>query len=84
MDIYNLTANQLKRAAVIKEQIADLTKELRAIFGAPARSRPRRKRKRTLSVAAKKKIAAAQRARWASIRRTKPGKQSVKTTAKAK
>jgi hypothetical protein len=83
MDIFNLTVNQLKRAAAIKEQIEDLNKELRAILRAPARSRPGRKRKRTMSAAVKKKIAAAQRARWATSRRAKPATQSPKA-AKAK
>jgi hypothetical protein len=84
MNIYDLTVGQLKRAAAIKEQIDDLTKELRAILGAPARSRPGRKKKRALSGAAKKKIAAAQRARWANLRRGKPTAHSVKAAAKAK
>jgi hypothetical protein len=35
MNIYDLTTNQLKRAAAIKEQIDRLNKELRSILGAP-------------------------------------------------
>jgi hypothetical protein len=84
MDIFNLTVDQLKRAAAIKEQIEDLSKELRAILGAPNRSTAGRKKKRTLSAAARKKIAAAQRARWATLRRSKPAAQSVKPAAKAR
>jgi hypothetical protein len=84
MNIYNLTVNQLKRAAAIKEQIDDLNKELRGILSVPARSRPGRKKKRTLSAAAKKKIAAAQRARWANLRRAKSTTRSGKAAAKAK
>jgi hypothetical protein len=39
MNVYDLTTNQLKRAAAIKEQIDRLSKELRSIFGAPANPR---------------------------------------------
>ena len=35
MNIYDLTANQLKRAAAVKEAIEKLNKELRGIFGSP-------------------------------------------------
>lgn len=84
MNLFNLTVDQLKRAAAIKEQIEDLNEELRAILGEPVDSRPGRKRKRTLSAAAKKKIAAAQKARWANFRRTKPAARTVKSAVKAK
>jgi hypothetical protein len=84
MNIYDLTVDQFKRAAAIKEQINDLNKELRAILGPSARSRPGRKRKRTLSAAAKRKIATAQKARWANLRRAKPARQQAKTAAKAR
>ena len=36
MNPLDLTINQLKRAAAIKEHIEKLNKELRAILGAPA------------------------------------------------
>jgi hypothetical protein len=39
MNPLDLTVNQLKRAAAIKEQIEDLNKELRGILGAPANTR---------------------------------------------
>ena len=38
MDIYDLTVNQLKRAAAIKEHIEDLNKELRSILGMSGKS----------------------------------------------
>jgi hypothetical protein len=71
MNIHDLTINQLKRAAAIKEQIEKLNKELRVILGAPTKSRAAPKKKRRLSAAAKKRIAAGQRARWANLRRSK-------------
>jgi hypothetical protein len=84
MSPLDLTVNQLKRAAAIKEHIDALNRELRGILGAPANTRPGRKKNRTMSAAVKKKIAAAQRARWASLRRANPAKRSAKPAARAK
>ena len=84
MNPLDLTANQLKRAAAIKEQIEALNKDLRAILGAPANTRSAPKKKRTMSAATKRKVAAAQKARLANLRRAKPATQSVKPAAKAK
>ena len=84
MNLFDLTINELKRAAAIKEQIEHLNKELRAMLGAAAKSRAAPKRNRTLSASTKKKIAAAQKARWANLRRAKPATHSVKPAAKAK
>ena len=83
MNPLDLTVNQLKRAAAIKEQIEALNKELRDILGAPATTRAAPRKKRTMSTAAKKQIAATQKARWANLRRAKPG-TPVKRAAKAK
>ena len=83
MNTLDLTINQLKRAAAIKEQIEKLNKELRAILGAPANRGAAPKKKQTMSAAVKKKIAAAQKARWANLRRAKPASRSVKPAAKA-
>jgi len=49
MNLSDLTINQLKRAAAIKERIEALNKELRGILGAPAISRAAPKKKRTMS-----------------------------------
>jgi hypothetical protein len=84
MNPFELTVNQLKRAAAIKEQIEALNKELRGILGAPASTRSAPKKKRTMSAATKKQIAAAQKARWANLRGTNPATQSVNPAAKAK
>ena len=82
MNPLDLTVNQLKRAAGIKEQIEALNKELRGILGAPAITRAAPKKKRTMSAAAKKQLAAARKARWANLRRTNPATQSVTPAAK--
>lgn len=84
MNPLDLTSNQLKRAAAIKERIEALNKELRAILGAPATTQAAPKKKRTMSAAMKKQIAAAQKARWAKLRRANPATQSVTPAAKAK
>ena len=47
MNLFDLTINQLKRAAAIKEQIEDLNKELSSILGASARSGAASRQKRT-------------------------------------
>ena len=83
MNLFDLTITQLKRAAAIKEQIDALDKELRTILGAPTNPRTARKKKRTMSAATKKQIAAAQKARWANLRRANPA-TPVKRAAKAK
>jgi hypothetical protein len=84
MNPLDLTVNELKRAAAIKEQIEALNKELRGILGAPAITRAAPKKKRTMSAATKKQIAAAQKARWANLRRAKPATRAAKPTARAK
>jgi hypothetical protein len=83
MNLYDLSVNQLKRAAVIKERIERLNKELSAIIG-PASSRTAQRKNRGMSASVRKKIAAAQRARWASLRRAKTATRSLKPAAKAK
>ena len=84
MNIYDLTINQLKRAAAIKEHIEDLSRELRTIFAPPADSTAAgRKRSRSMSAAVRRKIAATQKTRWAKLRRAKPPTRSAKPAAKA-
>jgi hypothetical protein len=84
MNLSDLTINQLKRAAAIKERIEALNKELRSILGAPAKSGAAPKKKRTMSASVKRKIAAAQKTRWANLRRAKPATVSVKPAGTAK
>ncbi len=84
MNLHDLTVNQLKRAAAIKQQIENLNKELCTILGAPIRSGAGPKKNRTMSASVKKKIAAAQKARWAKVQGVKPATRSVKPAAKTK
>ena len=70
MNITDLTPHQLRRAASIKERLESLNKELRRLDGAIAKGAISSK-KRTMSAAVRKKIAAAQRARWAKRKRAK-------------
>src|SRR6266496_4857709 len=84
MNPLDLTINQLKRATAIKEQIEALNKELRGIVGVSAKSGTASKNQRAMSASVKKKIAAAQKARWSNLRRAKSATRSVKPAAKAK
>jgi hypothetical protein len=76
MDIHNLSINQLKRAVAIKEQIASLNSELQTIFDGFVKEGNAPKKRRTMSADAKKRIAAAQKARWANFRRSKSARSA--------
>ena len=69
MDIINLTPGQLKKAAAIKEKIDTLNRELNRFLGGLSTAGRKLRKRRTMSAAAKRKIAAAQRKRWAKIKR---------------
>ena len=84
MNPLDLTVNQLKRAAAIKEQIERLSHELANILGGSAKSGAPSNQNRTMSASVKKKIAATQKARWANLRRAKAVTRSVKPATKAK
>jgi hypothetical protein len=84
MDIYDLSADQLKRAAAIKERIEALSRELRVIFGVSSDSRAASTKKSTMSASVKRKIAATQKARWAKIRQHKVARGSNQPAMTAK
>ena len=67
----SLTSAQLKHAADLKDQITKLETELGSIFGAsaPAVAAPKKSK---MSAAGRAKIAAAQKARWAKVKKAKP------------
>lgn len=75
-NLQNLTVEQLRRVVAIKEQIEGLESQLNAIAGGGTASRAtkasgtngRRGGRRVMSDAAKARIAAAQRARWAKLK----------------
>jgi hypothetical protein len=86
MNVSDLSAAQLRRAASIKERIEKLHKELTSILGtaAPASTAPNgRTEKRKLSAAARALISAAQKKRWARLKRATPA-ATVKPARKKK
>jgi hypothetical protein len=85
--ISSLSAQQLRRAAAIKEQIDALENELGKILGGGGAT-PAANGKRTMSASARARIAAAQKARWAKVKgkqAAKPaGRRRMSAAAKAK
>jgi hypothetical protein len=84
MNILDLTPTQLKQAATIKEQVEKLTKELHGILGVSTNSIGAAPKNRTISESVKKKIAATQKARWASVRPSNSATPSTQSAATAK
>jgi hypothetical protein len=64
--LINLSSQQLRRIADIKEKIDSLEYELNRLVGGGGQ-----KRKFRMSAAGRARIAAAQRARWAKVRKGK-------------
>ena len=82
MSLLNLTAQQLRKAANLKDQIAALEKQLSAITGTQAAPvQAAKPAKKGMSAAGRAKIAAAQKARWAKV---KAAKTVVKAVVAAK
>ncbi|MGH7940345.1 MAG: hypothetical protein ACREFR_04670 [Limisphaerales bacterium] len=73
MDILNLSAQQLRQAAHIKEQIAELESQIQSILGGGGNGvpSPARLKKGRMSESGRLAIIAAQKARWANFKRTK-------------
>ena len=93
--ITNLSVQQLRKAAALKEKIQSLEKELSRLLGsatAPTAGAQPGRKKFKMSAAAKAKISAAAKARWAKIKGKTPvtapaprpakGKMSAATRAK--
>ena len=83
-NLFDLSSAQLMRAAAIKEKISALEKELVSILGSPApAAKPvaAPKKKRTMSAAGLARIKAAQKARWAKIKKNVPVKVAAKAPA---
>jgi hypothetical protein len=76
--ITNLTSQQLRQAASLKDKIQSLEKEFSRILGSPTKpvTHTVPKRKFKMSAAAKAKISAAAKARWAKVK----GKSSAPKT----
>jgi hypothetical protein len=81
--ITSLSAQQLRHAAAIKEQIQSLENEFGRIFGSSTKSAVAAapKKKFRMSAAARAKISAAAKARWAKVNSKKV---AVKKAPKAK
>jgi hypothetical protein len=85
-NLSHIALNQLKRAIQLKEKIEDLTAELNQVLGATDTSNSNPKR-RGMSAAGRAAIRAAQKARWAKVRRKKPtrkGKQTMSAAGRAR
>ena len=80
--INNLSAQQLRRAAAIKEQIDSLENELGKLLGGGGATTTTQavNGRRTMSASARARIAAAQKARWAKVK----GKSGAKSAAAPK
>jgi hypothetical protein len=64
VDISDLNANQLKRAAAIKEHIEALNRELRGILGLSSDFAAASTKKSIMSASVKRKIEATQKRDW--------------------
>jgi hypothetical protein len=70
-NLLSLTTKQLRRAADLKEKIEALNTKLASILGAPASLSAKRPKKRGMSAVGRARVAAAQKARWAKIKRAR-------------
>jgi hypothetical protein len=81
-NLQNLSVKQLRKVVAIKERIEKLEANLASVSGGDegeAAPVVHRRRRRKMSAAAKARIAAAQRARWAKVKgRTTEPKIAVK------
>jgi hypothetical protein len=84
-NLQNLTVEQLRKVVAIKEEIERLEAKLAKVGGGRGPGRPPGsaaapavRRRRKMSAAAKARIAAGQRARWAKVKGLKAGKQVKK------
>jgi hypothetical protein len=89
--IANLSAQQLRRAADIKDKIQSLENELHRILGSSVKpaAAVASKKKRKMSAAGRAKIAAAQKARWAKVKgqkveQSQPRKRRMSVAARRK
>ena len=86
--IVNLSVQKLHQVINLKEKIEALENELSQLFGStakPVAEAPKKRRK--MSAAARRKIGAAQKARWAKVnanKAAKPAKKKFTMSAAAK
>ena len=82
--VNNLSVQQLRQAANLKEQIDALDKELNRLLGSTTKPVAAKtpKKKGGMSAAGRARIAAAQKARWARFKAAKPAVKTVKPAKK--
>jgi hypothetical protein len=85
----NLTPQQLRRAADVKEKIDALQATLSELLGAPAKAATAEPKRKKISAAGIARIRAAQRARWAAIKQgaaqgKAPPKRKISARGRAK
>jgi hypothetical protein len=89
-NLSSLTVKQLRRAIVLKGKIEALNNRLASLLGTPASLPAKARKKRGMSAAGRAAVAAAQKARWAKIKRAKPAakapakRRKMSAAAKAK
>ena len=86
-EILSIPSAQLKRIVALKEQIEKLQSKLQAAVTSSAPAGEAAPKKRTMSLAARRKIAAAARARWAKVKGTAkaaPKKRTMSLAARRK
>ena len=83
-EILSISSTQLKRIVALKEKIEKLQSKLQAAVTDSAPAGKAAPKKRTMSLAARRKIAAAARARWAKIKGTAPKKRTMSLAARRK
>src|SRR5271157_576559 len=84
--IHHLSVQQLHQAADLKEEIAALERELSQLLGSAAQTAVAKapRKKFTMSAAAKAKISAAAKLRWAKVKGAKPAAKSKASPAPKK
>src|SRR5271157_3063417 len=84
--IHHLSVQQLHQAADLKEEIAALERELSQLLGSTGQTAVTKapKKKFTMSAAAKAKISAAAKLRWAKVKRAKPAAKPTRPAPKKK
>ena len=82
--VNNLSVQQLRQAANLKEQIEALENELSRLLGSTTKPVAAKapKRKGGMSAAGRARIAAAQKARWARFKAAKPAAKTAKPAKK--
>jgi hypothetical protein len=82
--IHQLSVQQLRQAANLKEKIDALEKELSQVLGSSTKPviTPAPKQRHKMSASARAKISAAAKARWAKVKATKPAANAVKPIKK--